>query len=351
MNHSSRSPVIETGPRLRSLVQKTLHSWCLLLMVSLFTLSPVLALAEKSPLVVTVGSKKIFLADIDNYIRAFTTALEGLRREPEKLELARGSALATLIKAHILIRYGREKGLLKESEVKKMVELSIENQGGEELLRRRIAEFGSDFNAVKSQIDLEVRQGLILSKMTALAEGFNPSEDDLKQAFDNFGAMFGHDERWMIETITLDLPQNLDDVHLVRLRASELIEQARQDPKLFRSWYGDIKQVFGTTGRGGFSGWLERRRMPGPTLRALENLKQPGEISDPSFTPGRITIFRVLGYQEKLEPTYDNVKELVKGKLLESHKRDKLGKIMEGLVEKYGVKVHLQSFKDLEPSI
>lgn len=324
---------------------------CFVLFLSVVTLAPLSVLAEKSPLVVSVGSNKIFLRDIDNYIRAFTTALEGLKRDPEKLELARGAALATLIKAHILIRYGREQGLLKESEVKKMVNLSIENQGGEELFRKRIAEFGSDFNAVKSQLELEARQGLILSKMTSLSEGFNPSEEQLKEGYDNFGSMFGHDERWLLESITLDLPSNLEEVRLVRLRATELIEEARKDATLFRSWYGQIQETFGTTGRGGFSGWLERRRMPLPTLRALEDLKQTADVSDPVFTPGKITIFRVIGYQEKLEPTYENVKELVKGKLLEAHKRDKLAEIMKGLVDKYGVKVHLESFKGLEPSV
>ena len=258
---------------------------------------------------------------------------------------ARAEALGKLVKAKILIKYGQANKYINEKIVQEMVQASIRASGGSDELYKRLAEFGVDYGDFRSELEREARQLLVINQVTKNGWDYDPSDKELKVAYQHYRSKLAHGKKWEVESIELDVPTEKKKLNDLSIKVRKIVKQMNAQPKLFKKAQGQIEKTFGTTGRGGYSGWFGKGQLSIGLERAIGGNPRKGQVVGPAYSRGKIFILKVVNVLEANKPTFGSSKKWLKDRMNHDREMRNVSRLIEQLYRDYKVKVFPEKLK------
>jgi peptidyl-prolyl cis-trans isomerase D len=251
-----------------------------------------------------------------------------------------------------------ENGFVSDTVAEKLMQLS-EEQRDISLVQIRPAEFLArikpDDGAIKAYYDThqaefqlpeQVQVEYVVLSLEELAKQSPVSTEEAMKYFDEHKSEFGQTEERRASHILLSAPASASDAErqAARVRAEQLVNQARKAPQSFAALAKQHSQDPGSAANGGDLGYFGRNMMVKAFEDAVFQMK-PDEISDIVETDFGFHIIKLTAIKDPKPVSFNEVK----GQVEQQIKKEKAAKLFGEVADGFGNLVYEQS-DSLQPA-
>jgi peptidyl-prolyl cis-trans isomerase D len=251
-----------------------------------------------------------------------------------------------------------ENGFVSDTVAEKLIRLS-EEQRDISLVQIRPAEFLArikpDDGAIKAYYDThqaefqlpeQVQVEYVVLSLEELAKQSPVSTEEAMKYFDEHKSEFGQTEERRASHILLSAPASASEAErqAARVRAEQLVNQARKAPQSFAALAKQHSQDPGSAANGGDLGYFGRNMMVKAFEDAVFQMK-PDEISDIVETDFGFHIIKLTAIKDPKPVSFNEVK----GQVEQQIKKEKAAKLFGEVADGFGNLVYEQS-DSLQPA-
>ncbi len=194
---------------------------------------------------------------------------------------------------------------------------------------------GSEVDHYASLLNRDLKASYVDLDESAYEKNLQPTEDELREFYENTRNEYDHPERIKIRHLFLTTPQNegFQDPEKVE----KTLEDYRQKVLSGKAQFSDLAQKYSedsqTKNRGGEIGWIERGSLPKDMEDNIFGLKK-GEITKPFKLQTGYDIAEIEDSEKAYKSTFEEVRSKVLSQYLKDKASEKIALISEQLAGK-----------------
>jgi len=174
----------------------------------------------------------------------------------------------------------------------------------EEKIAAYYAQHQDEFKT-SEQVNIEY----ILLSTNDLANKIQPSEEQLKNFYNDNSSSFSSPTEWQLDVLTLPVSPNAtaDDVKKAQLKMGEVIKLANSG-----SDFASLAKQYALVRENQLNSWHSLTQIPVDLQKVVANLTKQGELSSLVPTEKGLVLIKVIAYKMPLVESYAAVKDKVK---------------------------------------
>ncbi len=142
-----------------------------------------------------------------------------------------------------------------------------------------------------------------------LANKIKPSEEQLKNFYNENSSLFSPPAEWQLDVLTLPISPNAtaEDIKKAQAKMDEILKSAKNGAD-----FAELAKKYTLQRENKLSHWQSLSQIPVDLQKGVAALTKQGDISTPISTEKGFVLVKILGYKTPEAPSYSAVKDKVK---------------------------------------
>ena len=269
--------------------------------------------ASGSTVLAVVGQHSITVDELNQQLNRpdLRAAVDALKEQPAELAKLRESVLTSIIDKALLLKAAQSSANYKPAEIKKEVDIIIQEQGGREVVEPILKSYGTSWDDFVADMNDRLTIEKFIEK--DLLANLTVSDEELKAAFAANPNLYAEPEtvtaRHILVLVKSDAPAAEQQKALDKIKG---IKQRASAPGAdFGKLAAETSDDTASKVDGGNLGTFQRGMMVPEFEKAAFELKV-GEVSEPVKTQYGYHVIKVEKHQESQAPTFEKAKDKVR---------------------------------------